>query len=156
MKTLLLAVCFALSFAHVAPAQSTPVQDVLQAHRALIEKSSRRTIGPAIDALVASGLPQMQNVLEVWQAKEMWQRKADGLFFAAIKNDDGLYLLKRFEDGAQIGTAASTDLKQLKPNSGVRADDCHRLGAIPTFGSRPCQTGRCAGFDCPRPRSRRC
>ena len=121
MKTLLLAVCFALSFAHVAPAQSTPVQDVLQAHRALIEKSSRRTIGPAIDALVASGLPQMQNVLEVWQAKEMWQRKADGLFFAAIKNDDGLYLLKRFEDGAQIGTAASTDLKQLKPNSGVRA-----------------------------------
>ncbi len=121
MKTLLLAVCFALSFGHLAVAQTTPVQDVLQDQRALIEKSSRRTIGPAIDALVASGLPQMQNVLEVWQAKEMWQRKVDGLFFTASKNADGSYTLQNFEEGTEIGTAASTDLKQFKPNSGVRA-----------------------------------
>ena len=121
MKTLLLALCFALSFADLALAQSTPVQDLLQSQRALIEKSSRRTIGPAIDALVASGLPQMQNLLEVWQAKKMWQRKADGLFFAATKNDDGSYTLRDFEEGAKVGSVASTDLKQLKPNSGVRA-----------------------------------
>ncbi|WP_298860622.1 urea ABC transporter permease subunit UrtB [uncultured Sulfitobacter sp.] len=121
MKSLLLALCFALSFGHLALAQMTPVQDVLQTQRALIEKSSRRTIGPAIDALVASGLPQMQNVLEVWQGKQMWQRKADGLFLAATKNDDGSYTLQSFDDGAEVGTATSTDLKQLKPNSGVRA-----------------------------------
>ena len=52
MKILLLAMCFALSFGHLAMAQMTAVQDVLQSQRALIEKSSRRTIGPAIDALV--------------------------------------------------------------------------------------------------------
>jgi len=121
MKTLLLALCFALSFGHLAVAQTTPVQDVLQSQRALIEKSSRRTIGPAIDALVASGLPQIQNVLEVWQAKQMWQRKTDGLFFTAAKNADGTYTLRDFEEGAEVGTVASTDLKQLKPNSGVRA-----------------------------------
>lgn len=121
MKILLLALCFALSFGHLAMAQTTPVQDVLQSQRALIEKSSRRSIGPAIDALVASGLPQMQTVFEVWQAKEMWQRKADGLFFAATKNADGTFTLLDFEDRGEVGTAASTDLKQLKPNSGVRA-----------------------------------
>jgi len=121
MKTLLLALCFALSLPIWVSAQAPTVQDVLQSQRALIEKSSRRTIGPAIDALVASGLPQMQNVLEVWQAKEMWQRKADGLFFFAVKNADGTYTLQDFEDGADVGIAASTDLKQLKPNSGVRA-----------------------------------
>ncbi|AXI42007.1 urea ABC transporter permease subunit UrtB [Sulfitobacter sp. SK011] len=121
MKILLLALCFALSFGHLATAQTTPVQDVLQSQRALIEKSSRRSIGPAIDALVASGLPQMQTVFEVWQAKEMWQRKADGLFFAATKNADGTFTLLDFEDRGEVGTAASTDLKQLKPNSGVRA-----------------------------------
>lgn len=121
MKFLLLALCFALSFGHLAMAQTTPVQDVLQSQRALIEKSSRRSIGPAIDALVASGLPQMQTVFEVWQAKEMWQRKADGLFFAAAKNADGTFTLLDFEDRGEVGTAASTDLKQLKPNSGVRA-----------------------------------
>jgi urea transport system permease protein len=121
MKTLLLALCFAVSLAHWGAAQTPSVQDVLQSQRALIEKSSRRTIGPAIDALVASGLPQMQNVLEVWQAKEMWQRRADGLFFTATKNADGTYTLQDFEAGTEVGTAASTDLKQLKPNSGVRA-----------------------------------
>ena len=121
MKSLLLALCFALSFSHLVVAQTTPVQDVLQSQRALIEKSSRRTIGPAIDVLVASELPQIQNVLEVWQGKQMWQRKEDGLFFAATKNDDGSYTLQDFEDGVDVGTAASTDLKQLKPNSGVRA-----------------------------------
>ncbi|AXI46306.1 urea ABC transporter permease subunit UrtB [Sulfitobacter sp. SK012] len=121
MKTLLLALSFALSLSHWASAQTTPVQDVLQNQRALIEKSSRRTIGPAIDALVASGLPQMQNVLEVWQAKEMWQHKADGLFYTATKNADGTYSLQDFEQGIEVGTATATDLKQLKPNSGVRA-----------------------------------
>jgi len=121
MKTLLLALCFALSLCTYVSAQTTPVQDALQNQRALIEKSSRRTIGPAIDALVASGLPQIQNVLEVWQAKDMWLRKADGLFFTATKNANGNYTLQNFDDGTDVGTAASTDLKQLKPNSGVRA-----------------------------------
>jgi urea transport system permease protein len=121
MKTLLLALCLALTFGQLAFAQTMTVQDVLQNQRALIEKSSRRTIGPAIDALVASGLPQMQNVLEVWQAKEMWQRKEDGLFFAGVKNADGSITLQDFDDGVVVGTVNSTDLKQLKPNSGVRA-----------------------------------
>ena len=121
MKTLLLALCLALSMAHWVSAQTPSVQEVLQSQRALLEKSSRNTIGPAIDTLVASGLPQMQNVLEVWQAKEMWQRKSDGLFFAATKNADGTYTLQDFEDGAVAGTVASSELTQLKPNSGVRA-----------------------------------
>ncbi|MDG1068317.1 MAG: urea ABC transporter permease subunit UrtB, partial [Sulfitobacter sp.] len=121
MKTLLLALCFALSFSSWASAQTHLVQDVLQSQRTLIEESSRNTIGPAIDALVASGLPQMQTVLEVWQAKDMWQRKADGLFFRATKNADGMYTLRSLDTGAEVSTAASTDLSQLKPNSGVRA-----------------------------------
>ncbi|SHL00467.1 amino acid/amide ABC transporter membrane protein 1, HAAT family [Roseovarius marisflavi] len=121
MKTLLLALCFALSLGHSALAQTRSVQDVLQSQRALIEESSRRTIGPAIDALVASGLPQIQKVLEIWQAKDMWQRKADGLFFTATKEADGTYRLRDFDQGADVGTAAASDLRQLKPNSGVRA-----------------------------------
>ena len=65
------------------PMQATagPVQDLLQQYRSVIEKSSRKTIGPAIDALANSGLPEAQTVLETWQAKDMWQREADGLFF---------------------------------------------------------------------------
>ena len=121
MKTLLLAMCLALSFGQLASAQTLSVQEVLQSQRDLIEESSRRTIGPAIDAMVASGMPQMQNVLELWQAKEMWQRKADGFFYAAVQNADGTYSLLDLESGSVVGTAAASDLDQLKPNSGVRA-----------------------------------
>ena len=44
-----------------------PIQRLLQEHGALISESSRRTIGPAIDALASSGLPAAQEVLERWQ-----------------------------------------------------------------------------------------
>ena len=121
MKTMLLAMLAALLMTNFASAQVTSVQDVLQSHRALIEKSSRRTIGPAIDAMAGSGLPQMQGVLEAWQKKDMWQRKEDGLFFAAAKNADGTYALTEFEDGVSVGDFPKGALKQLKPNSGVRA-----------------------------------
>lgn len=121
MKSLFLALLSAVLLTTAAPALAGTVQDALQDQRALIEKSSRRTVGPVIDALVKSGLPQMQAVLESWQAKEMWQRKEDGWFFAAIKNADGTYALHRFEDGTKVGDYEKNTLKQLKPNSGVRA-----------------------------------
>ncbi|KAF0677238.1 urea ABC transporter permease subunit UrtB [Profundibacterium mesophilum] len=104
-----------------APSQTQDVQDVLQSQRALIEESSRRTIGPAIEALAGSGLPQVPRVLEAWQAKDMWQRKSDGLFFAGEKAADAQYRLTDFSDGEVIGTYPKEDLSQIKPNSGIRA-----------------------------------
>ena len=121
MKTLFLAMLLAMSLTKFAAAQTPSVQDVLQTHRALIEKSSRRTIAPAINAIANSGLPQMQSVLEAWQSKNMWQRRADGLFFRGSKNDNGSYALTAFQDGADMGDFDKKALKQLKPNSGVRA-----------------------------------
>jgi urea transport system permease protein len=105
------------------PMQATagPVQDLLQDYRSVIEKSSRKTIGPAIDALAGSGLPEAQTVLETWQAKNMWQRKADGLFFIGEKLPSKSYQLTDFETGEIVGEYPKKELKQLKPNSGIRA-----------------------------------
>ncbi len=150
MKMIVLALC-AVVLGSIASAQTPTVQDVLQGQRALIEQSSRTTIGPAIDALVESGLPQMQRVLEVWQGREMWQRKADGLFFAGAQNDDGSYTLLDFEDGASVGSYPSAELTQLRPNSGVRAmiatalvrfqlsdpDPAKRAGALDSIARDP-------------------
>ena len=121
MKTMLFAVLAALIFPNVAPAQANPVQDVLQSQRSLIEESSRRTIGPAIDAIANSGLPQMQAMLEAWQVKNMWQRGEDGLSFAASRNDDKSYQLVDFAACAAVGTYTKDALVQIKPNGGVRA-----------------------------------
>ncbi|MFY0679222.1 MAG: urea ABC transporter permease subunit UrtB [Thalassovita sp.] len=104
-----------------AQSQAGPVQDLLQEHQTLVAKASRKTIQPAIDALANSGLPQAQSVLQTWQAKDMWQRKEDGLFFKAEKTEAKTYILTDFDTGEPVGEFEKKALKQLKPNSGVRS-----------------------------------
>ena len=117
-------VLFALAMLVGGPADAqkadAPIQQLLQEHGEIIAKSSRRTIGPAIDALAASGLPQAQTVLERWQAKEMWLDETTGLFVFAEEIDRSTIRIFDFADGAEIGEVPDDDYKQLKPNSGIR------------------------------------
>ncbi|MGA9254894.1 MAG: urea ABC transporter permease subunit UrtB [Roseobacter sp.] len=105
-----------------APAQDTesPIQQLLQTHGEIIIKSSRRTIGPAIDALGASGLDDAQAVLQRWQDKEMWHERETGLFVFAEEAEDDQLRLFDVVGGAEIGTVDKSTYKQLKPNSGIR------------------------------------
>nr|WP_240336813.1 urea ABC transporter permease subunit UrtB [Tropicibacter sp. Alg240-R139] len=105
----------------MAAAQADGIQPVLQAHKDTITKSSRKTIGPAIDAIAASGVVQAKDVLEAWVAKDMWLRKSDGLFFRGEKVEGKTYRLFDFDSGGAVGVFPKSELKQLKPNSGVRA-----------------------------------
>ncbi|MBY6091170.1 urea ABC transporter permease subunit UrtB [Maritimibacter alkaliphilus] len=101
-------------------AQEGPLQDLLQGQRELIEQSSRRTIGPAIEAIRDSGLDGAALVLEKWEAREMWQRESDGLFFYAEEvNRDTLHL-HAFDGPTDLGEVPDEDFDQLKPNSGIR------------------------------------
>ncbi|WP_298558668.1 urea ABC transporter permease subunit UrtB [uncultured Aliiroseovarius sp.] len=121
MKRSLFAGLLVLLTTLTAWAQSTPMQDILQEHSDLIVKSSRKTIEPAIQGVAASGLPQAQDVMQAWQAKAMWMRKMDGLFFRGEKLDAKTYRLFDFDTGAAVGDFPKSDLKQIKPNSGIRA-----------------------------------
>lgn len=105
----------------LAEEPSAKIQPLLAEHQTVIAKSSRKTIGPAIDAIASSGLPQAQQVLEVWAAKNMWMRKSDGVFFIGEKVEGKTYRLTDFDSGAVVGEFQKGDLKQLKPNSGIRA-----------------------------------
>ncbi|MEO9781547.1 MAG: urea ABC transporter permease subunit UrtB [Sedimentitalea sp.] len=102
------------------PLSIGPVQSLLQAHEAQIAKSSRKTIQPVIDTLVASGLPEIETVLATWQAREIWQRKDDGLFFAGTETEKRIYQLTDFDTGESIGEFPKSELRQVKPNSGVQ------------------------------------
>ena len=117
--------------AQEADAPLGPMQAILQAQAALIVKSSRKTIGPAIDAVAASGLPAAQGVLEAWQAKEMWQREADGLFFRGEEVDAKTYRLIDFDTGEAVGEDAvlrpQADQAQLGHPRAAR----HRTGDLP-------------------------
>ncbi|MDO6480530.1 urea ABC transporter permease subunit UrtB [Shimia thalassica] len=121
MRHLLIAIIATLLSCTGAFAQEGAIQPVLQNHHAAIVKSSRKTIAPAIDAIASSGVPQAQQVLEVWAAKNMWMRKSDGVFFIAEKAEDKTYRLTDFDTGQTIDGVLKADLKQIKPNSGIRA-----------------------------------
>ena len=97
-----------------------PIQQLLQQHGEVIAKSSRRTIGPAIDALAASGLPEAQAVLERWQAREMWMHEETGLFVYAEEVDRDTIRIFDFAGGEVIGEVPDDDYDQLKPNGGIR------------------------------------
>lgn len=118
----LIGVIFAALFTCLqsASAQAPSIQPTLQMHGQIIVKSSRKSIAPAIDAVAASGLPQAADVLRIWQQKDMWQRKEDGLFFRAEKLEGKTYALFDLDSGAAAGQAQKAALKQIKPNSGIR------------------------------------
>ncbi len=115
MSVLLCALALPLS----AQNAEAPIQQLLQEHGEIIAKSSRKTIGPAIDALASSGLVEAQVVLERWQNKEMWRDKDTGLFVYGEASGKELTAFD-FADGAELGTFVARDFKQLKPNSGIR------------------------------------
>nr|WP_217358803.1 urea ABC transporter permease subunit UrtB [Thalassococcus sp. S3] len=111
---------FAGAAASVAQDTGAPIQMLLQEHREIIVKSSRKTIGPAINALAESGLEDAQVVLNRWQNKDMWVDKETGLFVFAERGDGDDLRTFDVAGGKEIGTASRRAYKQLKPNSGIR------------------------------------
>ncbi|SNX72028.1 amino acid/amide ABC transporter membrane protein 1 (HAAT family) [Cereibacter ovatus] len=108
----------ALVSALPALAQGTPAAQILSENRALIEKASRQTIGPVIEALAASGDPAAATILAAWADRSLGLRKADGSF-VLIAPANGGWALSDLA-GTPAGTAPKAEIAQLRPNSGVR------------------------------------
>ncbi|NRB20596.1 MAG: urea ABC transporter permease subunit UrtB [Rhodobacteraceae bacterium] len=102
-------------------AQGITLQEILRENKTLVEKSSRKTIGPVIEEIAASNLQQAQSFLEAWGGKQVWQRRSDGLFFVGTEVAKRQYALSDPDSGDAVGEFTKKELKQLKPNSGVRA-----------------------------------
>jgi urea transport system permease protein len=115
MRSVLFALILTLCGVSAVTAQT--LQSILQTHATEIGKPSRKTVGETIDAIAASGLPQVTDFLEQWSKKNIWQR-SDGSFFVATAAGDSLTLI---DVDTQVKTIGSkSDFKQLKPNGGVR------------------------------------
>ena len=95
------------------------LQTLLQDHQKVVAKPSRKSVGPVLDALIASGLPEVPEFLEKWQGKEVYVRNSDGLFFYAAKAAGGIALTD-LDSGESVETADPKSVKQIKPNGGVR------------------------------------
>ncbi len=113
----LLIACF-LAALSVMPLRAETVTDILSANVELVEKASRQTITPVIDAIAASADPAAATVLAAWAEKGLGLRESDGRFFLISPTAEGYDLTDL--TGASAGSAAKTDITQLKPNAGVR------------------------------------
>lgn len=91
---------------------------IVAQNREMIEKPSRQTIGPVIEALATSGDPMAATLLQAWGNKGLGLRKSDGVFFLIAAEGDG-YALTDLA-GAPAGMAAKADIVEMKPNAGVR------------------------------------
>lgn len=115
MRSVLFALILTLCGVSAVTAQT--LQSILQTHATEIGKPSLKTVGETIDAIAASGLPQVTEFLEQWSKKNIWQR-SDGSFFVATAAGDSLTLIDVDTQAKTIGS--KSDFKQLKPNGGVR------------------------------------
>ncbi len=94
-----------------------PLAKVLAENAEALQKPSRQTIGPVIAAIGAAG-PRAPLVLEAWADKRLGLR-SDGALFLIAANEAG-YALTDPATGEPAGEAAKSEIKELKPNSGVR------------------------------------
>lgn len=103
-----------------AQGEAVGLAAVLDEYSKKIAKPSRRTIGPVIDAIAGSGAGASR-FLQAWAEKRVGQRKSDGAFFI-IEKKGSEYALSDPVTGEPAGTAPKSDIKDIKPNSGVRAE----------------------------------
>lgn len=104
-----------------ASAQTTDLQSLLQQHQKAVERASRKTLAPIIQALNSSDLRSVPQFLKKWQAKEVYVRKSDGLFFYVENPKADPILLLDISSSEPIAEVSKGEIKQLKPNSGVRS-----------------------------------
>jgi len=134
-------------------AQAQVAQEILQSNSALVEKASRQTIGPVIDALANSGDPAAAVILGAWASKGLGLRKSDGRFVLIAPNATG-YALRDLNSN-DVGTATSAEVTELKPNAGVRGliatalvqfnlsdpDRAKRVDALASIATDPTEAG---------------
>ncbi len=155
MPRLLVALCFVLMSLTLAKAQTTEpasdLQSILKANSQAIEQASRKTLDPVLEVLVASRFEGVQAVLENWRQKKLWIRASDGQFFFVSDEKTAPLQLTDVNTGQPAGTAEKSQMKQLKPNSGVRsiiaatlvrfqlidADPVKRLRALDAISRNP-------------------
>ncbi|BDW84463.1 urea ABC transporter permease subunit UrtB [Roseicyclus marinus] len=127
------------------------LQALLQVEADLVANASRQTVQQVLDRLIASELPEVPGFLTRWAAREVYQRQSDGLFVYVADPDGDPLVLVDIVTGAEIGTATSREVAQLRPNRGVQTvidsalvafqlasdDPAERLAALAAIDDAP-------------------
>jgi urea transport system permease protein len=105
---------------------STEFSDLLSRNTDLISKSSSKTVDPVLNEIQNFGGHQAINFLTKWKDKKIFSMKETGQFVLAVPagtDDEGRKLLAITDivTSIKLGVVLAKVVKQIKPNSGVRA-----------------------------------
>ncbi|EAU43967.1 urea ABC transporter permease subunit UrtB, partial [Salipiger bermudensis] len=109
-----LALCLSLPPSRAAAQDTGPLQTLLQTQANEVASPGRQSVGSVIEALVASGLPQVPEFLNRWSEREVVQDETTGLFYY-----DGEPPLD-IDTGEPVTLAPEAELDDVRPNGGVR------------------------------------
>ena len=108
-------------FASASVASDKDLREFIWTNKASFHKSSSKTISPVIDSLLELNSGGTEKFLLSWLNKELWFRKSDGLVVTAKKLEKKSYKIFDVIDEQLIEVIDKKKIKQIKPNSGVRA-----------------------------------
>jgi urea transport system permease protein len=118
LRIIFLSIAFIFA-AQLVAAQSS-FQDLVQLHAPNIIKGSVKTAPPIIADIQDHGGDVAQVFLLAWQSKNHWYRRADKRLVFVEKINNDRFALLDLQAKAPIDKATKAQIKQIKPNSGLR------------------------------------
>lgn len=121
LLTIIMSVMLAVMSLSATTAQEADAfRQVLSDNYKLIQRSSTKTVSPVLEAIQNTNFQGAAEFLDKWQEKELWFRKSDNAFVYVETDDKKTYRLLDVVDGTGLGEVPKKEIKQIKPNSGVR------------------------------------
>ncbi|MBO6917935.1 MAG: urea ABC transporter permease subunit UrtB [Rhizobiaceae bacterium] len=109
-----------MSLSATTAQEADAFRQVLSDNYKLIQRSSTKTVSPVLEAIQNTNFQGAAEFLDKWQEKELWFRKSDNAFVYVETDDKKTYRLLDVVDGTGLGEVPKKEIKQIKPNSGVR------------------------------------
>ena len=101
--------------------QNVKFENVLSENFKLITKSSSKTIDPVIKKLLNTNAPIVGDFLKKWKNKKLYFIKKTNSIVSLKEINTNGYELVEFSNKKNLGFFKKTEIKKIKPNSGVRS-----------------------------------
>ena len=120
-KIIIFAFILIFNLSSINSSQAKELDKVLSENFKLIIKSSSKTIEPVIDKLLKTESPKLEEFLQIWKEKKLYfVKKTKKIVIIKQKISEDFEIIQ-FSNDRNLGFYKKKDIKQIKPNSGVRS-----------------------------------
>ena len=120
-KIIIFAFILIFNLSLINSSQAKELDKVLSENFKLIIKSSSKTIEPVIDKLLKTESPKLEEFLQIWKEKKLYfVKKTKKIVIIKQKISEDFEIIQ-FSNDRNLGFYKKKDIKQIKPNSGVRS-----------------------------------